>query len=62
MTWPERLNLILAQAPWPWVIASLIAGVILGMILVILAAVVVISDDPRRRDVYYEDYIGGNNG
>lgn len=64
MTWPERLDLILAilaQVPWSWVIASMIAGVAFGVALVILAAVVVISSDARRRDAYYEDYVGGNH-
>lgn len=66
MTWPEYLDLILAtlaQAPWSWVLVGVIAGVILGMTLVILAAVMVMSGDAQCRDTYYEDHIiGGNNG
>ena len=64
MTYSEYLDLILAalaQAPWGWVVASMIAGVALGVSLVILAAVVVTSGDTQYRDTYYEDYIGGNH-
>ena len=64
MTWPERLDLllaILAQVPWSWVMTGLIAGVVLGIIIVILAAIVTVSGDVRHRDVYYENHVEDNH-
>ena len=64
MTWPERLDLFLAiltQVPWSWVMIGLIAGVVLGIIIVILAAIVTVSGDIHHRDVYYENYVGDDH-
>ena len=64
MTWPERLDLILdilAQTPHGWIAVAATAGIILILVTVIAAVIVVASDDAQYRDVYYEDYVGGNH-
>jgi len=60
MTWPERLDLmlaILASIPYRWLLTGVIIGMVLAATIVIAAVLVTGGDDPRRRDVYYENHI-----
>jgi len=64
MTWPERLDLIwdiLAQTPHGWIAVAAMLGVISILVTIVAAVVAVASEDTQRRDVYYEDYVGGNH-
>lgn len=60
MTWPERLDLILAilaQVPYDWIFVGIVVGMALSAVLDVLAILIVAGDDPRRRDVYCEDHV-----